>query len=335
MDLCLPFAVALGTALLSMPIIRAAARRAGFVDQPTRRKVHVTPVPLGGGLGLLLGFLLGGAAWFVARPAAFEARAIGGWLAGLLIIAAVGIRDDRSPLGPLPKLAGQFAAALALVLGTGIPDPHALSGLAVPAAVLGTVALMNACNFLDNMDGILGGIAVVCALGFAAVAPPSSPVVAIAAALAGGAAGFLAFNFAPARIFMGDAGSLAIGYLLAALAIELAPRAIGSGAELTLLIGLGLIVGYPLFDLTFVTVTRLADGRRPWTPGKDHSTHRLNRVLHDPRRTALAVYGLTAVIAAIGIAVARSPAAESLVLAVGGVLALLVLGLGLARVPAA
>jgi UDP-N-acetylmuramyl pentapeptide phosphotransferase/UDP-N-acetylglucosamine-1-phosphate transferase len=101
------------------------------------------------------------------------------------------------------------------------------------------------------------------------------------------------------------------------------------------LIGLGLVLGYPVFDLTFVTVTRLSDGRRPWTPGKDHTTHRLQRVLGDPRRTALVVYSLTLASAAIGVAVTRLPLVPSLVLAGGSLLLFLGLGVRLARIPSA
>ena len=331
----LPFGVALGVALGSIPLIRPLALRLGFVDHPTGRKVHVTPIPLGGGLGLVLGLVLGTAVGLVAAEVPLPRRAVLAWLGGLGLVVLTGLKDDRSPMSPLPKLAFQFAAALVLVLGAGVPAPAALAGMAVPLAVLAVVALMNACNFLDNMDGILGGIAVVCALGFAVMAPSASAAAHGAAALAGAGLGFLAYNFAPARIFMGDAGSLAVGYTLAALALALAPGSLAGISELGLLIGLALVVGYPLFDLTFVTVTRLADGRTPWTPGKDHSTHRLQRVLRDPRRTALVVYTLTLAIAAVGVAVARWPSAASWLLALGSVLVLLGLGVRLARIPQA
>jgi UDP-GlcNAc:undecaprenyl-phosphate GlcNAc-1-phosphate transferase len=335
MTLWVPFAVALGAALGAIPLIRVVARRTGYIDHPTSRKVHPNPTPLGGGLGLLFGLLMGTAAGLLIQPSGHDARLILAWLAGLLLVALIGYLDDRSPMTPLAKLAGQIAAALVLVLGSGVPDPQALHGLAVPVAVVGAVALMNACNFLDNMDGILGGIAVVCAIGFAVMAPPESAAAYGALALAGAAAGFLAYNFAPARIFMGDAGSLPVGYLLAAFGLALASGSRARGAEAGPLLGLALIVGYPLFDLTFVTITRLADGRRPWAPGHDHSTHRLNRLLGNSRRTALVVYALTTLLAAAGVAVAHSPSRPSLALALLTCLFLLALGLRLARVPAA
>jgi UDP-GlcNAc:undecaprenyl-phosphate/decaprenyl-phosphate GlcNAc-1-phosphate transferase len=330
MKLLLPFTVALFAALASIPLIRMVAARVGFVDRPAARKLHVSPMPLGGGFGLILGLVLGTLA---ARPSALEPRFVLAWVAGLLLIALVGLVDDRAALNPLAKLAGQLVAALVLVLGSGHPDPSALGGWAVPVAIVGVVGLMNACNFLDNMDGILGGIAVLSAAGFALVARGSSPegVAPAAAALAGAAAGFLAYNFSPARIFMGDLGSLAIGYALAALWLALTP----ASPPMLPALGLVLIVGYPLFDLAFVTITRLGDGRRPWWPGKDHSTHRLNRILGNPRRTAIVVYALTGLLVAAGVTVAYRPRPEILLAAALGVLLFIGLGLRLARVPAA
>jgi UDP-GlcNAc:undecaprenyl-phosphate GlcNAc-1-phosphate transferase len=170
----LPFGVALGIALGSIPLIRPLAARFGFVDHPTGRKVHVTPIPLGGGLGLVLGLGLGTLSGIVQSDMPFAQRPVLAWLAGLIVVVLVGLKDDRSPMSPLPKLAGQIVAALVLVLGTGVPAPGALGGLAVPLAVVAAVALMNACNFLDNMDGILGGIAVVCGFACALLAPAGS-----------------------------------------------------------------------------------------------------------------------------------------------------------------
>jgi UDP-GlcNAc:undecaprenyl-phosphate GlcNAc-1-phosphate transferase len=193
------------------------------------------------------------------------------------------------------------------------------------------------------MDGILSGIALVCAsaLGVIAAAFAASlggaaamaagVAAALAAATAGAAAGFLAFNFAPARIFMGDAGSLALGFLLAAIAIALVPPHLHVQPGL----GLLLILGYPLFDFSFVTITRLMDHRKVWTPGKDHSTHRLNRLLASPRRTALAVYALAVMMAAAGVAVCLRPGPGSALFALLSGALLCGVGVRLKRVPPA
>ncbi len=325
----LPFGIALLTVLAVTPPVQALARRIGFVDRPSARKVHAHPVPLGGGIALAAGILAGGLAGGAMR---LEPRASIALLAGLLWIFVLGLRDDRSPLPPLAKLGGQLIAALVLVLGSGHPSAAACSGLAVPLATVGVVALMNACNFLDNMDGILAGIALVCGLGLLVVAGGGTAGLdAIAAAIAGAAAGFLAYNFHPARIFMGDAGSHVLGFLLAGVVLLILPPF----PPLRPVYGLLLIIGYPLFDLTFVTITRLLSGRPVWRPGKDHTTHRLNRLLPDPRATALVVYGLASVCAAAGIAVVTRPGPFTAAAAAVSLAFLLVLGLRLARMPTA
>lgn len=300
--------------------------------------MHREPVPLGGGVALVAGVVAGVAAGALGPGGGTDglelpgARFFTAAILGLVLVVAVGLWDDRAPLKPLVKLGGQLIAALVLVLGSGHPEPAALSGLAIPLFVLGAVALMNACNFLDNMDGILAGIALVCGLALLAVAVSEWRAFApLAAATAGASAGFLAYNFAPARIFMGDAGSLAVGYLFALLVIGLTPPAVPARPT----IGLLLILGFPLFDLTFVTITRIRDRRRVWIPGLDHSTHRLNHLLLGPRRTALAVYVLTAMTAVTGVLVVKHPGAPTALLAAADLLVLLVLGGRLARVAAA
>jgi UDP-GlcNAc:undecaprenyl-phosphate GlcNAc-1-phosphate transferase len=333
-----PFAVALLTVLGLTPLVRRLARKLGFVDRPAERKVHAEPVPLGGGVALVLGVLAGtlvavgrGGSGTLEVPGSFLLAS----LVGLLLAAGVGLWDDRSPLAPFAKLTGQILAAAVLVLGSGRPEPAALGGFGIPIFIVGVVGLMNACNFLDNMDGILGGIGLICAAAFFVVASDESPlltaVAAIAAATAGASAGFLAYNFFPARIFMGDAGSLAVGYLLAALALGLTPPSLPARPAL----GLLLVLGYPAFDLIFVTVTRIRDRRRVWIPGRDHSTHRLNRLLENPRLTALTVYTLTGMMAAIGVAVLNHPGRASDLVAALGLALLCGLAVRLARVPAA
>jgi UDP-GlcNAc:undecaprenyl-phosphate GlcNAc-1-phosphate transferase len=328
----LPFAVALAASLLLTPLARVLARRAGFIDRPAARKVHREPIPLGGGIALTGAVLAGAGAAALAGGAPFAPRETAAVVGGLVFVVLLGLLDDARPLPPLAKLMGQLVAAVLLVVGSGHPAAAALGGFGVPLAVLVAVALMNACNFLDNMDGILGGIALVCGLGFLLAAHGVAPAGAVlAAATAGAAAGFLAYNFHPARIFMGDAGSLAIGFLLAAVLFLVLPTAITVRSAYAVT----LILAYPLFDLAFVTVTRLATGRAVWSPGKDHTTHRLSRLLQSTRWTALLVYGFTATAAAAGVLVARRPDPLAAALAAASLVLLVALGVRLARVPAA
>jgi UDP-GlcNAc:undecaprenyl-phosphate GlcNAc-1-phosphate transferase len=320
------FAVAFATALVLTPPGRWLALRLNFVDRPAARKVHVHPIPLGGGIMITAGMLAGAMAGGLAGMLPREMWAV---LSGLGWIVALGVVDDRWSLPPLIKLLGQVAAALMLIIGSGHPAPTALGGFGVPMALVGSVGLMNACNFLDNMDGILGGIGLLCGVGLAWAASATRPeVAALCAATAGAAGGFLVYNFHPARIFMGDAGSHAIGFLLAAGALLLVPYSLPVVESA----GLLLVIAYPLFDLVFVTVTRVQSGRPVWSPGKDHTTHRLNRLLESPRLTALAVYALTAVAVAAGIALLHRPGVPSAVAAAAPILLFLILGLRLARV---
>jgi UDP-GlcNAc:undecaprenyl-phosphate GlcNAc-1-phosphate transferase len=170
------------------------------------------------------------------------------------------------------------------------------------------VGLMNAINFLDNMDGIVGGVSAVCALAFAILLAvwghPHESLFALG--LAGATLGFLRYNFAPARIFLGDTGSLFLGYALGALGLVAASSGPGiSGALASLL-----VLGYPVFDTTFVVWTRMREGRRVYIGGRDHTTHRMTRVVRGPRRTAVSVYGATAVLALSGVLLGIRPGAR-------------------------
>lgn len=329
----LPFAVAGAVVLALTLLVRILARASGFVDHPAARKVHREPIPLGGGIALAIGVLAGALAGaFAGGAVPLSGREVLALAGGLVWVVGLGLWDDHRPLPPPVKFIGQVIAAIVLVVGAGHPAPAALGGVGVPLAVVGAVALINACNFLDNMDGILGGIALVCGLGFWLAAAAAAPAAAaIAAATAGAAAGFLAYNFHPARIFMGDAGSHAIGFLLAAILLLTVPASMPLRHGYALL----LIVGYPLFDLAFVMAMRIAAGRPVWSPGKDHTTHRLNRLLQSPRWTAILVYGLTAATASAGVLVLRRPDPLAAAAAAASLVLLLALGFRLARVPAA
>jgi UDP-GlcNAc:undecaprenyl-phosphate GlcNAc-1-phosphate transferase len=286
--------------------------------------------PLGGGIAVVTGVLAGAVAGGVQHT---SISWMAPFLGGLVLVTVVGLVDDRRGMGPVVKLTAQIVAALALISASGAPP--VLGGWSIPLAVVWIVGLMNACNFLDNMDGILAGIAGLCALGFWGLAAGTDPgSAALGAAVAGGACGFLLYNFAPASIFMGDAGSMAFGYLLSALSLALVP-AERSPAAWAGLVAIVLVVAYPIFDITFVTITRLRGRRKIYLGGRDHSSHRLNRVLENPRRTAFAIYCVTALITGLGVSLGREPSLPRM-LVLGGAAAVMltVLGLRLARLPA-
>ena len=259
-------------ALAVTPLARRLARATGYMDHPDPRKAHAQATPLLGGVAIAAALL---AAWALARV--IGVSTIGapsmGLLAGALIALAVGLIDDRHPLGPRGKLLGQFAAGACLVWwGTRVPElrVNPLLGL---VALVGVATLMNAINFLDNMDGILGALVPVTSGGFVALAlVHGAPVhLALAWGLIGACAGFLVYNAPPAKIFLGDAGSHLLGFALAALALQ----SLEQSFTFPHVAAVFMILAYPVFDVTFVTLDRVI-GHRPFYVGSiDHTTHRL------------------------------------------------------------
>jgi UDP-GlcNAc:undecaprenyl-phosphate GlcNAc-1-phosphate transferase len=257
------------------PLTLRLARATGYVDHPDPRKAHSHATPLLGGLAiaaaLVLAPILAGAigASSVAAPSM-------GLIAGALIALALGLIDDRRPLGPRGKLLGQLAAGACLVWwGTEVSALRENPLLGI-LAVVGVAALLNAINFLDNMDGILGALIPVSAGGFAALALiHGAPVhLALAWGLIGACAGFLVYNVPPARIFLGDAGSHLLGFALAALAFQSLERSFTWQHVAAVL----MILAYPIFDAIFVVWDRIS-GHRPFYVGSiDHTTHRLGKL---------------------------------------------------------
>lgn len=262
-------------ALAVTPITQRLAHVTGYVDHPDPRKSHSRATPLLGGVAIAAALALAPLVSIALGRSAVGAPSWG-LIAGAVIALTLGLIDDRKPLGPRGKLIGQFAAAGCLVWwGTNVPALRENPILAV-LAVLGIATLLNAVNFLDNMDGILGSIIPVTAGGFAALAlVHGAPVhLALAWGLIGACAGFLVYNAPPARIFLGDAGSHLLGYALAALALQSLENSFTwqhVAAVLT-------ILDYPIFDATFVVWDRIS-GRRPFYVGSiDHTTHRLGKL---------------------------------------------------------
>ncbi|GAA5111487.1 glycosyltransferase family 4 protein [Pseudonocardia adelaidensis] len=329
------------TFLLVGPV-RVLALRLGAVAWPRKRDVHVTPTPRWGGLAMLGGVLAGvGMAYQLpALRLAFDNNAseVGGVLLAALLLAAVGALDDRYDLDALTKFAGQTTAAGVLVIfgvqwtvffvpwgGSGSDESGSLLILGqeqgVLLTVLLTVALVNAMNFVDGLDGLaagVGGIAAA-AVGLFAIGlvgrvgnDPSvySPAL-IAAVLAGACLGFLPHNFNPARIFMGDSGSMLIGVLLAAATTSASGKISIIGADtrdvLALfapLIVLAAVVFVPLLDLLMAVVRRTRKGLSPFSPDKMHLHHRLLEIGHSQRRAVLLIYLWAGVLAFGAVALA-------------------------------
>jgi UDP-GlcNAc:undecaprenyl-phosphate GlcNAc-1-phosphate transferase len=280
------FAAALAFAVGGTPIARKLAWRSGTTDAPSSRKVHTEPMPLLGGAAIfasvMLALLIFGERHYVSELA--------GILIGATLMSFLGLWDDRRPIRPVWKLVGQVAVAGVLIASgvhvqlTGIP---ALDYALTFAWVL---AITNAINFMDNMDGLAAGVSAVAAATFLLLAVDNGQqlVAPLSAAVLGACVGFLVYNFNPAVIFMGDHGSLFLGFLLAALGIKL--RFPGRPIDTTWMIPL-MVLAVPIFDLTLVLLSRLRRGVNPFTAGgTDHFSHRLVAGGATTREAALTVY---------------------------------------------
>lgn len=279
---------------VSLPLWRKWCLRTGHVDDPGHRKIHSSPIPLAGGLAVLTGFLLPlvAAATLLqinAHPISEAAALAHGFnrrglqvaaiLIGAVAMTLLGWLDDKHELGALPKFAGQILIA-ALLCAAGVRItlfvPNVLFSYAI--TILWLVTVINAFNFMDNMNGLCAGLGAIAAWHFASLAAADGQyLVALLALLACGALfGFLPHNFPNARAFLGDAGSHLTGYLLAVLAIlphfytQQNPRHL---AVLTPL----LVLGVPLFDLAWVVILRWRLGKPFYVGDTNHLSHRLVR----------------------------------------------------------
>lgn len=281
------------------PLARRVAFALGILDQPNARKVHTSPVPLLGGVAIYLAFL----AALLLFSDAFYVNQVIGILLGATWVSFLGIWDDWRGLRPLVKLGGQcFAIAILIVTGVQVEFlRNPFLNVFVTAAWL--VGITNAVNFLDNMDGLSGGVAAIAAAWFLVLSVLNGQILVapFAAALLGASLGFLVYNFNPARIFMGDAGSLFLGFVLAAVGLKL--RFPGHSDATTWMIPI-FVLGIPVLDMTLVTISRLRRGVNPWTTaGKDHLSHRLVALGMSHRRAVLCIYALCVLSGALGFAV--------------------------------
>lgn len=320
------FAVACAlTAALTPPLIRLSQRE-GWVAKPGPRHIHREPTPTVGGLAMIAGFAAALLLSFALegldpslRRSPFEHLRLGLLLMGASLVAAISLIDDLRDLPAMPRLAVHIVAALVAVgpyLWEQTLDPeakgivltafnfpfieqvhlHNLSPwLAIGATVFWIVGMQNMVNWADGLDGLAAGVtliaATVLALHTLNLEPPQITVALLPLALAGACAGFLPFNFHPARTFMGDVGAMTLGYLLGASAI------IG-GAKLATAL---LVMGVPLIDGAWLIVSRLARGSSAADAGRDHLHHRLLDMGLSQRQVVFLYYTLSAVFGAVAL----------------------------------
>ncbi|RJL24503.1 MraY family glycosyltransferase [Bailinhaonella thermotolerans] len=349
--------VAAAVTYLLVPVVRMLAIRLGVIAEIRDRDVHAVPIPRLGGLamfgGLCAGVLVASKLPYLSMNVFEDTRTAYALLLACALIVVTGFLDDWWEMDALLKAGGQVGAAGILVWGgftlNWLPLPNGSSygldvNLGAVMTVLVVVVTINAVNFVDGLDGLAAGIVGIAALGTLLYAyvlamkvgsPRQTAALMISAVLIGICAGFLPHNFHPARIFMGDTGSMLIGLLLAASMIKLTEIDVEllSGSEinrypviLPLLLPVAVLI-IPLVDLIMAVVRRTSLGRSPFAPDKKHLHHRLLEIGHSQRRTVLIMYLWAAVFSStlVSLSLVRSPLITLLmtsVLAVG-VLALM------------
>ncbi len=319
------FGIAFAIVVIATRLVRRLAFVLGAVAHPSRDRWRQDSVPMLGGVAIYAGVV--GA---VLLSGAYDPRV--GWAltAGSLMFL-VGLLDDFVRLRPTNKLLAQILVACAVTFGMGPTEWLGLPVLDGLLAIIWIVAITNALNLLDNMDGLCAGVAAIVAIAFtASTFTEDAPQAAAAAALAGAACGFLLYNFHPASIFMGDAGSLFLGATLGVMSITAA-----RGQSMGVLSALAfpvLLLLIPLFDAAFVTISRKLSARRASVGGRDHTSHRLVAMGFSERHAVLLLYLFAAAGGASAVVLRRASAAEGWALTGVVLVGLCLLGVRLARV---
>lgn len=283
--LLLIFMLALVFTFVATPLARRVAHRYSVIDAPSARKIHASPVPLLGGaaiyLAVIVSLVLFGHVQYIQQTASI--------LVGATLMSMLGVWDDKWGLRPLAKLFGQVVAA-SLLFFSGVQIAFLRDDwFNYAATVLWVVAITNALNLMDNMDGLAGGVAAVASVFFFLIATLTDQllVAPMAAVLVGACLGFLYYNFNRQYIFMGDTGSLFLGFMLAAVGIKL--RFPANLDIVTWMVPV-LVLGVPLFDTILVTLSRIRRGIPISRGGKDHLSHRLVALGFSRREAVLILY---------------------------------------------
>jgi UDP-GlcNAc:undecaprenyl-phosphate/decaprenyl-phosphate GlcNAc-1-phosphate transferase len=294
------FLSAAGIVLVLTPLLVRLAPRIGGVDEGgDRPRVHNRPVPRIGGVAIVAGILVP-AAFFVDLSGPYR-----GILLGTLLVALLGLVDDLRGISPGVKFVAVCAIALVPVAGYGIVlegfslpilGTHEFGWLAYPITILWIAALANLVNLIDGMDALASGIVSIAAFSFALLAASfgRADAAILAAAICGATLAFLRHNYHPAKIFMGDSGSLALGFLLATVAVE---GVLKTAATIALVAPL-LVLAVPILDTSFVVLKRLKYGRNPFVADQNHFYHRFMRIGLSQRQTAAYLHAWAALLAA-------------------------------------
>ena len=305
--------------ILAVPLVRKMCLKEGYYDQPGERKIHKKPIPRLGGIAIWLGTVFALVTVVLIQGAYPFGNSISAILVGGTIMFILGMVDDTYGLSAKFKFFVQIGAALiAFLLGVQIGyiyvpffDIHWFLGwLSLPVTILWITGLSNAFNFIDGVDGLAGTLGSTCAITLGVIAlfmqPPQDTCTLLCFILAGAIIGFLVFNYNPAKIFMGDSGSLFMGFLLATLSV------VGVMKSVTFTIFLPMFVlVVPIFDISFATTRRLLKGKSPFSPDAEHLHHKLLKAGFSHNTTVLTLVSATI---AAGIIAARMAGALRLYL---------------------
>jgi len=313
------FAVSLGLT----PISRQIAMRLQVVDKPsTPRKTHKDHKPMMGGLAIYVAFVVA-LVLFSPPQHLFELGVI---IAGAGLLSVVGLLDDRYDLSWRLRFGVQFIAAAVVVLAGIQIQLFGTQWIDIPITLIWIVALTNATNFLDNMDGLTAGLSAIAGGFFLLIALSQGQVLVslLAAAVLGSAIGFLTYNFNPASTFMGDMGALVLGFVLSIVAIKL--QFADQPLNISWMVPIFVLI-LPIFDINLVFWTRIREGRSPTSAGRDHTSHRLLALGLTNRQTLAVLYGLCLLYGGLAYVISVTPPPQSGYLGLAGLV--IIAGLGL------
>lgn len=312
--------VGFGAALCLTPLTRQIALRLGVTAAPNQRNIHQRHVPLMGGAAIYVAFVL--SVLLFSPPD--HLRELGAIVAGASVLAIVGYLDDRRHLSPRIRLSAMTLSAILVALaGIQIRLFNNLL-IDIPLTLFWIVALINAVNWIDNMDGLAAGTAAIASGFFLALALTQEQILVsmLAAAIFGSAFGFLIYNFNPSSTFMGDMGAYTLGFVLAILAIKL--KFAAQPLNVTWMVPV-FVLALPVLDINLAIVTRLLERRPLMLAAKDHVSHRIMDLGATQRQTLALLYLFSVVFGLVALAVSQADVPDAL--AMGGVflLALLVI----------
>jgi len=322
--------VACVVSFFSTPLVKALAYKIGAIDVPKdNRRMHKKPIPRLGGLAIFLAFLL---ATVVFADIDRELRGI---LLGSAIIVVLGILDDSMALRALPKFIVQIVAAgVAVYYGCNIQfisNPNVFSDysyvnlgwISVPLTIIWIVAITNAVNFIDGLDGLAVGVSIISTASLLVIALMFSNlnVALVLAALLGGCLGFLPYNMNPAKIFMGDTGATFLGYILACLSVQ---GLFKFYAIISFAVPF-LILGVPIFDICFAILRRVLKGQNPMKADRGHVHHRLIDMGFNQKQSVAIIYMLTALLGLSAVVLTTSGEMRALLL-IGAILLVAAVG---------